>query len=286
VSTIDRIGKYQVLANLGSGAHSSILLVRRQADSREYALKIVSIADREELKFLDQARHEFRVAQMLGHPNLIKIYCLEAQKDWLFRVRKVNLLIEYVNGKTLDQVPPMPMEKLVPVLAQIASGLVHMHRRGVFHGDMKPNNVLYGKRGEVKIIDYGLAWIKGETKDRIQGTPEYMAPETVRSKVINEQTDIYNFGATMYRLVTLKLPPSVAASTESVRMTEKAWKALFKPVTELNANVPESLCDLIHRCLEFNPDKRPERVGDVYQELKKVAETLGEMVEGGTDPGT
>lgn len=285
MATIDTIGKFKLLGTLGSGAHSTILHVLRQADSREYALKTVNIEDKDDLKFLEQAKHEFRVARKLDHPNLIKIYCLETQKDWLFRVKKINLLIEYVSGKTLDLIPPMPMNKLMPVAAKVAAGMVHMHRRGVYHADMKPNNIMLGKRGEVKIIDYGLAWLKGETKDRIQGTPEYIAPETVKGKIINEKTEIYNFGATLYRLVTLKLPPSFAASTESVRMGEKSWRAMFKPVQELNANVPESICDLIHRCMAFKPEDRPERMGDVYEELKQIADQLGEAVEGGTDPG-
>jgi eukaryotic-like serine/threonine-protein kinase len=284
VSTIDRIGKYAVLGTLGKGAHSSILHVRRQADSREYALKVVTIDDPEQMKFVEQARHEFKIAQMLGHPNLIKIYCLETQKDWLFRVKGVHLLIEFVNGKTLDQVPPMSMEKLVPVLAWIASGLMHMHRRGVFHADLKPNNIMLGKRGEVKILDYGLAHIKGETKNRIQGTPEYIAPETVRSKIINERTDIYNLGATMYRLTTLQLPPSMASSPE-VRLSGKFLKSKLKPVNELNHSVPDALCKLIHRCLDFVPEKRPERMGEVYEDLKQIAEDLGEPLEGGTDLG-
>jgi serine/threonine protein kinase len=286
VATIDRIGKFQILSTLGNGAHSTILHVRRHADSREFALKVIPVEDSSENKFLEQACHEFRVAQMLGQPNLIKIYCLEKEKDWLFRVRKVSLLIEFVNGKTLDQIPPMPMPKLVPVAAQVAAGLVHMHRRGVFHADLKPNNIMIGKRGEVKIIDYGLAWIKGETKDRLQGTPEYMAPETVRGKVINERTDIYNYGATFYRMVTLKLPPSMAATQESLRVNQKAWKSLFQPIQELNRNVPENLCDLIHRCLAYNPEQRPERMSDVYQEMKLISEQLGEPIEGGTDPGS
>lgn len=285
MTTIDRIGKYKILSTLGTGAHSTILHVRRDADSREYALKTVSIDDKEDLKFLEQAKHEFVVAQKFDHPNLIKIYCQETQKDWLFRVKKINLLIEYVNGKTLDLVPPMPMNKLMPVAAHIAAGLVHMHRRGVYHADLKPNNILYGKRGEVKIFDYGLSWIRGEEKDRIQGTPEYMAPETARNKIVNEQTDIYNFGATLYRLVTLKLPPSFAASTESVRMGEKAFKSMFKPVQSLNANVPESVCNLIHRCMSYKPEDRPERMSEVYEELKQIADGFGEVVEGGTDPG-
>lgn len=286
MATIDRIGKFQILSTLGTGAHSTILHVRRLADSREFALKVIPIEDSSENNFLEQACHEFRVAQMLGHPNLIKIYCLEKEKDWLFRVRKVNLLIEFVNGKTLDQIPPMPMPKLAPVAAQVAAGLVHMHRRGVFHADLKPNNIMMGKRGEVKIIDYGLAWIKGETKDRLQGTPEYMAPETVRGKIINEQTDIYNYGATFYRMVTLKLPPSMAVVQDSLRVNQKAWKSLFQPIQELNKNVPENLCDLIHRCLAYKPDQRPERMSDVYQEMKQISDELGEPIEGGTDPGS
>src|SRR5437667_234400 len=83
-----------------------------------------------------------------------------------------------------------------------ADRMHHMHRRGVFHADLKPLNILLSKQGEVKIIDFGLAWIKGQKKDRVQGTPEYMAPEQSRQSIVNAQTDIYNFGATMYRLVT------------------------------------------------------------------------------------
>ena len=177
------------------------------------------------------------------------------------------------------------MNKLVPVLAQIASGLVHMHRRNVYHGDLKPNNILFGKRAEVKIIDYGLATIKDEPKDRIQGTPEYMAPETIRGKVINEKSDIYNFGATMYRLTTLHLPASFGATAESAKLGEKAWNSRFVPVQDHNDNVPESLCDLIHGCMSFKPEKRPDRMSDVYESLKEIAEEFGEVVEGGTDPG-
>ena len=139
----------------------------------------------------------------------VKIYALEKETNWLFQIRKVSLLIEYVNGSTLDRLKAMTVRKLMPILVQVAGGLVHMHRRGVCHADMKPNNIIFNAHtGQAKIIDYGLAWIKGEPKGRIQGTPEYMAPETVTSNFINEKTDIFNFGATMYRLVTWRLPPS------------------------------------------------------------------------------
>jgi eukaryotic-like serine/threonine-protein kinase len=277
VATISSIGKYQVLGTLGKGAHSTILHVRRNADSREYALKVVPIEDAEDQKFLEQARHEHRVAQMLGHPNLIKVYCLEVKRDWLFRTRQADELIEYVNGKTLDATPIL-QDQLVPVFAQVAAGLAHMHRRGVFHADLKPNNILYGKRGEVKIIDYGLAWIKGEPKDRVQGTPEYMAPETVKSRVINERTDVYNFGATMYRLTTMRLPPSMMTAADPLGMVGKAFASTLTPVQELNKAVPQALADVIHRCLAYDPEKRPGRIGEVLDDLKQIAADLGEPI--------
>src|SRR5437763_1518394 len=97
-----QIGKFQVVGTLGTGAHSTILHVRRSEDSKNYALKVVPIDGGEDHKYLEQAQHEFRVARMLDHPNLVKVHALELVKDWLFRTRKVHLLIEYVNGKTLD----------------------------------------------------------------------------------------------------------------------------------------------------------------------------------------
>jgi eukaryotic-like serine/threonine-protein kinase len=268
------IGQFQVLGNLGSGAHSKILHIRCSGDGKQYALKVVPIASRDDHKFLEQAQHEFRVAQKLNHPNLIKVYALEIERTWLFRVKKAHLLIEYVNGKTLDTVPRLSIPRLAQIFARIAAGLVHMHRRGVYHADLKPNNILLSRTGEVKVIDYGLAWIKGEPKERVQGTPEYMAPEQSRQGTVNEQTDLYNFGATMYRLVTWRHPPSTMPVSDGVTMNAKAFKALLRPVEEFTPQAPRELADLIHRCLEFNPQKRPERANAVQIFLEKLADDL------------
>src|SRR5688572_2533293 len=96
------IGKFEIVGTLGKGAHSTILHIRRAEDSKHYALKVVPLESKEDQKFFDQAKHELRVAQMLHHNNLIKVYALETVRDWLFRVKKVHLLLEFVNGKTLD----------------------------------------------------------------------------------------------------------------------------------------------------------------------------------------
>jgi eukaryotic-like serine/threonine-protein kinase len=280
---IDKIGKFTILDTLGSGAHSSILHIRRADDDQEYALKLVPIEDKDDLKYLEQAKHEFRVGQMLNHPNLVKVFGFETDSGWFSGPKKAKLLIEFVPGKTMDKIPLLRMAKLVRVFERIADGLTHMHKQGVYHADMKPNNLIYERGTQVKVIDYGLAWIKGEAKNRVQGTPEYMAPETVEHKLINDRTDIYNFGVTMYRLTTLQLPPCwVAIGEDSLPMTSQVFKEQLRPVRSINPLVPEGLADLIHLCLQPNALKRPERMSQLQGRLDELADEAAAKL---SDPG-
>lgn len=270
-----RIGKFQVVGTLGTGAHSAILHIRRAEDSKQYALKVVQIDGPEEQKFLDQAEHEFDIAGRLDHPTLLKFYALEKVKDWLFRVKKVHLLSEYVNGKTLDTCPRLTIPRLVQVFKAISDGMVHMHRRQVCHGDLKPNNVLLSKAGGVKIIDFGLARVKGDKISRIQGTPEYLAPESVKHSMINERTDIYNFGGLMYRLVSWRLPPPVFSEEDGgVPLDAKMWARTYKPVEELQPQTPAALAELINGCLEYDANKRPERMSEIQSALDRLVDAV------------
>ncbi len=275
---IAKIGKFTVLDTLGSGAHSSILHIRRAEDEKEYALKLVSIDDQDDLKFLEQAKHEFRVSQMLNHASLVKVHCFETEGGWFSGPKKAKLLIEYVPGTTMDKMPLLRMAKLIRVFERIADAMMHMHKQGVYHGDMKPNNLIYERGTKVKVLDYGLAWIKGEPKDRIQGTPEYIAPETVEHKLVNERTDIYNLGATMYRLTTLQLPPSWGPG-ESLPMTSSVFKKTLKPVRSINPVVPEGLAELIQQCLRPNATKRPERMSHIQGRLDQLADEAAAQVD-------
>jgi serine/threonine protein kinase len=283
VNVGDKIGPFQILGTLGSGAHSSILHVRRKADGTQYALKVVPLGNPDDQKYLEQARHEFKVSGMLNHPNILKIYALEEQKNWLFKVTKAHLLIEYVNGKTLDNVPVHAVAKLVQVFQKIASAMVHMHRRQVVHADLKPGNVMLSRTGQVKVIDFGLAWIKGQAKDRVQGTPEYMAPETVKRKIVNERTDIFNFGATMYKLMTFRLPPPTGAAGDGVALDAKTWTCRLEPVAKFNKEAPYELCNLVEKCLSYNALERPEHMSDVAAVLdeltKKLVTSSGDKLE-------
>lgn len=283
MDTGEKIGAFQIMSELGSGAHSTVFQVRRKADGKQYALKVVTLDSPEHMKYLEQARHEFRVAAMLDHPNILKLYTLEEQRNWLFKVTKAHLLIEFINGKPLDEAPALSTLRLVQVFQKVASAMVHMHRRQVIHADMKPSNIMLSRSGVVKVIDFGLAWIKGEPKDRIQGTPEYMAPETVRKKLINERTDIFNFGATMYKMTTFRLPPPTGALDGGVPLDSKSWTARLEPVSTFNKEAPPELCDLIAKCLSHNAHDRPERMSDVHAVLDdltgKLVQSSGDKLE-------
>ncbi len=263
-----RIGTFAVLAELGAGPGSCVHHIRREADEREYALKVVAVNSRRDLKYLDQLRHEFRVGQMFDHPNLIKVYALEIEKTWLFRPKAARLLLEFAPGQTMNRTPPLRFGRLMRVFAQVADALAHMHGRGVCHADLKPDNLILGPGTAVKVIDYGLAWVEGEPKDRVQGTPEYMAPETKARRTIDARTDIFNLGATLYRLTAFRCLPE---SPIGLPVGEKTYARAMVPVGRLNPSVPPGLCDLIHWCVEFNPDRRPQRMYEVREALLEVA---------------
>ncbi len=217
---------------------------------------------------------------MLDHPSIIKIYAYETVKNWMFRVRKCHLLIEYVNGKTLDTCPRISLPRMVQVFEKIAAALVHMHRRKVCHADLKPNNIMLSRAGDVKVIDFGLAWIKGESKDRIQGTPEYMAPEQARKHIANEKTDIYNFGATMYRMLTWRLPPPVISAEDGgMPMDKNTFERMMKPIQEFAPNTPDALCQLVQHCMAFAPGDRPERISEVQGTLDHLVEEMVQSPE-------
>jgi serine/threonine protein kinase len=131
---------------------------------------------------------------------------------------------------------------------------------------------MLSKAGKVKILDFGLARIGGQGKDRVQGTPEYLAPEQASHGMVNERTDVFNFGATMYRLCAWTNVPSVVE--DGVLVPPVMWQRLLKPVGSINTQVPKQLAGLIHRCLQHNAHLRPEHAGEVHELLREIREKL------------
>ena len=260
---------FKVVKSLGTGAGSSILLIRCKDLGGEYALKVVKRQDADDDIYVNQAIHEFDAATRLHNPSVLKIYDCRVKKKW-FKVEGVELLMEYVDGHALDDCACNAIDQLVLVFINVASALSHMHRRGVYHGDLKPSNIMLSRAGQVKVIDFGTAWIKGQPKDRVQGTPQYMAPEQATERVVDSRTDLYNFGATMYRMFTGEYAnlgiPAIGGILDA-----HARKA---PIA-LRPDLPGTLNETIVRCLETSPDRRPAGFHEVKDQLVAVARHLG-----------
>jgi serine/threonine-protein kinase len=260
--------KYRVVNTLGTGAGSTILLISdKTAGGKRYALKVVKRQDADDDIYIAQARVEYEVAQKLNHPAIAKVYDSRVKRSW-FKVSGIELLLEYVDGKTLDEIEAPDMGQLVLVFNQVASAMTHMHRRGVYHGDLKPSNIMLSKNGQVKLIDFGTAWIRGQEKNRVQGTPQYMAPEQVTEKVIDERTDIYNLGATMYRMFTGRF-----ANIGMPKVGEGGSRKLAAPI-QINPKIPGTLNETIMSCLELSPERRPAGMFEIRHQLAAVAKYM------------
>jgi eukaryotic-like serine/threonine-protein kinase len=263
--------EYRVVRTLGTGAGSTILLIEDAKTGRRLALKVVKRHEPEDDVYITQAVHEFDVAQRLNHPSLLKIHDIRVKKGW-FKTSGVELLMEYVLGENLDQLGTRDIPTLVLIFLHVASALKHMHRRGIYHGDLKPSNIMLANNGTVRVLDFGTCWIRGQPKDRVQGTPQYMAPEQAIERTVGEKTDVYNFGATMYRLLTGEYAnlgiPGVGDGAIGSRMRPK------RP-HDLDNDVPFALDGVVMACLETSPERRPESFHEIKRELVAVAKQLG-----------
>jgi serine/threonine protein kinase len=266
----DILEGYRVLKLVGKGAASIIYLVQDPKTKQIWALKHVEKNDAKDQRFLDQAEAEYRIASELDHPNIRKIERLIKKKTNLLSTKELFLIMEYIDGISEDRQQPRTFEKAVEIFEQIARAMHHMHLRGYAHADMKPHNIMVSN-GQAKIIDLGQSCKIGTVKERIQGTPDYIAPEQVHRREITAKTDIYNLGATMYWTLTRKHIPTALAKEDSLvgskddHLIERAT-----PAAEVNPRIHPMLNELIMRCIEVDPEKRPSSMDLVAEKLNLI----------------
>jgi serine/threonine-protein kinase len=182
----------------------------------------------------------------------------------------VKVLLEYISGSTIDRLNSPGVGTLLRVFEQAADAVAHLHENGLLHADLKPNNIMLGPAA-VKLIDFGLSREIGEDTGRLQGTPEYMPPETAARKTVDVRTDIYSFGATMYRMFTGQYPPK---SVGGFPMTERSWGDHYRPAADVNHALPHDVTQLIDQCLRFNPLDRPHSMDEVCRELNRIVDSI------------
>lgn len=267
-----QIAGFDVLATLGEGAASKLYHVRDK-HGQEFCLKRVVKNSSAEQRFIDQAVTEYEIAKLIDSPLIRKVHKLIRQRA-LLRTSEVLVLMELVEGRTLETVKFKDMVGYCQLYHATATALSAMHAAGYVHADIKPNNIMVTREGRVKLIDFGQSCKAGTVKERIQGTPDYIAPEQVKRQPITPKTDLFNLGATMYWLLTGQRVPTMMprkdrSETVQLRMQE-ADGPLPSPI-ELVPACPPALSNLIIQCVEKDPAGRPAHMKEVIDRVEIAA---------------
>jgi eukaryotic-like serine/threonine-protein kinase len=253
---------YRIISQIGVGARSTISQVVRVTGGPFLALKRVVRRSADDDRFLQQAENEFAVASTLQHAALRKCIEIRRKKKW-FQTQELLILMEYVDGPTLEDGRSDDIGLVIDITRKVAGGLDALHEQGFVHADIKPSNIILLDSGEVKIIDFGQSCPIGHKKDRIQGTPDYIAPEQIQKLPLDRRTDIYNLGATLYWLLTNRTYPT---EMSAVGHSGHEIKIRQSP-KEINPKIPASLSQLALDCCHTAPDKRPADMRQVISRL-------------------
>jgi serine/threonine-protein kinase len=270
---VQKLLNFDVLERLGEGARSTIYAVMDPLTRQTYALKHVTRADPKDIRFIEQMENEFNISKQFTHPNLRRSYDLKINKTLLLKVAEAFLIMELFNGKALDVYLPPSMVDIIDTFIQAAQGLKAMHVMGYAHCDIKPNNILRDDKGQVKVIDFGQSVKIGTIKERIQGTPDYIAPEQVARRPISVQTDVFNLGATLYWALTGRHIPTLYTVNKKGENSFLLDTRIDTP-QDLNSKVPNALSNLVMECIATNAKKRPADMDQVVTRLELAKHVL------------
>jgi serine/threonine-protein kinase len=264
------IGGYTIKKRIGVGARSTIYLASDDSNGNEVALKRVIFERPEDSRIFEQVETEFKIAQKVSHPYVRKCYKLKTIRS-MFSKKELLLAMEYFDGQSLEDGPALSLLDVLLVFRMVATGLNAMHQSGLVHCDIKPNNILLSKAGAIKIIDLGQSCKIGTTKRRIQGTPDYIAPEQVRRKPLGPKTDIFNLGATMYWALTGKTVPTLIPKKDPFGLPVQEQ---VRAPHEVREQIPAGISKLVMNCVEDDPAKRPTDMMTVISRLDLMIHSI------------
>jgi len=262
---------YRVLECVGTGAASLIYRVVRPDTQKIYCLKhVIRKTDRDD-RFIEQLENEHDIARRVTHRGLRRSLEFKINRTLLRVTVDAAMVLEFFEGKTLSEAPTRNLLETLDCFSQVAEALVALHQMGYVHCDLKPSNIIRNSVGDVKVIDLGQACPVGTVKKRVQGTPDYIAPEQVKCLAVSPKTDVYNFGATMYWDLTGQNLPTLFTVTKG----ENSFlvDSQISSPRELNATIPQQLSDLVMECVRVHPPKRPE-LPDILRRLQIIDHVL------------
>ncbi|MCB1008103.1 MAG: serine/threonine protein kinase [Acidobacteria bacterium] len=272
-----KLGRYEVLEEIGKGAMGVVYLARDPLIGRLVALKTFRVGfsakDQELAQFRSRFVREAQSAGILSHPNIVTIHDVvdEGADGVCF------IAMEYVKGTNLKQLLQKPdaftTEFLVEVVSQVAEALDYAHSRGVVHRDIKPANILITPESKVKITDFGIARLDTSNltmEGQLLGTPNYMAPEQIQGKDVDHRADIFSLGVVFYEMLTRRKP---FAGENLTAVTHKIVFEPFTPAEEIVKDLPAGLTPVLDRCLEKDPNRRFPRAAEIAKELRRRLES-------------
>ncbi len=265
------IGGFSIIRRIGIGARSTIYLAVDEQDKTNVALKRVVFERPEDSRIFEQVDTEYKVARRVDHPYVRKCYKLKKIRS-MFMVKEMLLSMEFFDGKSLEDSPALSLLDVMLVFRMVAGGLHAMHQQGFVHCDIKPNNILMNESGTIKIIDLGQSCKIGTVKPRIQGTPDYIAPEQVLRKALGPKTDIFNLGATMYWALTGKNAPTLIPKKNSLGLPIPPPPRMAPH--ELKKQLPIEVSKLVMDCIEDEPSRRPHDMMTVISRLDLLVHSI------------
>ena len=252
---IERLGPYQIVGKIGRGGMGTVFEGVNLETGEPAAIKLLSAALAEEEGFRGRFEAEIETLRKLNHPNIVRLFGFGKEDTRLFYA------MELIDGNSLEEElgrgRRFDWREVVRMVIEICRALRHAHDRGVIHRDLKPGNLLLTAGGQVKLSDFGIARLFGNTRltiaGSVLGTAEYMSPEQAAGKPVDQRSDMYSLGAVMYVLLARR--PVFRGNS----LGEVIYKQQFEtpePLRRYNGEVPEELERIIMQLLEKDPAKR------------------------------
>jgi serine/threonine protein kinase len=262
--------RYRLIDRLGSGGMGAVYRAEHTFMQRTVVLKVIRPELLARPEAVERFRREVRAAARLSHPNVVTAHDADEAQGLHF------LVMEYVDGESLAQVVanrgPLPIAEACDYVRQTALGLQHAYERGLMHRDIKPGNLLLTPRGQVKIVDFGLAYLMDEASANaltpsgaILGTPDYIAPEQARNpKDADIRADIYALGCTLYHLLVGQ--PPFAGGTAMEKLLQHQYEPLPQ-LDKVRPDVHRALAAVVERMCAKDPEQRFRTAAEVAEAL-------------------
>ena len=264
-----KILHYRILQEIGAGGMGIVYLAEDEKLHRRVALKFLAKSIQDDPAARDRLMREARAASALNHPNIVGIHAIEAADDRVF------IVMEYVEGESLHKAVKagkITWQRALEIAPQILSALATAHDAGVVHRDIKSDNILLTSKGQVKVLDFGLARGRDASLTVTRtgssaGTPAYMSPEQVRDEPVDERSDLFSFGVVLYEMLTGRTP------FKGEHQAALAYSIVNETPADLrkhNPQIPANLQPVVSKLLEKDPRERYASANAVLDDMRRV----------------